>query len=228
LIYSGHQPNYLPHLGLFDKMAQCDIFVIQDTVQYERHDFQNRNLIKTANGAKWLTVPVEHIGKPLAIKEVKIAKRLELEWGDQHWRILKFNYQQAPYWKRYCDFFDETYHRKWDSLLDLNLHLIKGLMLFLKIDTPLVMASSLNAPGKASEFIIAQCKSVGADVYLSGIGGHNYLDLSLFEKSQIKVVFQNFSYPVYTQLHGEFISKLSVVDYLFCNGGDDWTPQCLS
>ncbi len=175
-----------------------------------------------------MTVPVEHVGKTIPIKEVRIAKRLEQEWGSLHWRILELNYHQAPYWKRYCDFFEGTYNRKWESLFDLNMHLIKGLMGFLKIDTPLVLASSINASGKASELIIAQCKSVGADVYLSGIGGHNYLDFSLFEKAGIKVIFQDFNSPIYTQLHGNFIPNLSIVDYLFCKGGDDWKPQCLS
>jgi hypothetical protein len=225
LIYSGHQPNYLPYLGFFDKMAQCDVFVIQDEVQYERHDFQNRNKIKTAKGATWLTVPLEHTGATMSIKEVRIAKRLEAEWGSQHWRILKANYQRAPFWKQYCDFFEEAYSRKWESLLDLNLHFIKGLLSFLKIDTPLVMASSLNASGKATEMILAQCKSVGADMYLSGIGGRDYLDVSLLENAGIKVIFQNFHSPVYIQLFGEFIPDLSVVDYLFCNGADKWVPQ---
>jgi hypothetical protein len=228
LITSGHQPNYLPYLGFFDKIAQCDIFVIQDEVQYERHDFQNRNKIKTSKGATWLTVPVEHVGKTMAMKEVRIAKRYEQEWGSQHWRILKSNYQKSPYWKRYCDFFEDAYNRKWESLFDLNLHLIKGLMFFLKIDTPLVTASSLNASGKANELIIAQCKAVGADLYLSGIGGHNYLELSLFEEAGIKVIFQNFVSPVYIQLYGDFVPNLSTVDYLFCNGADNWSPQSLS
>ena len=31
---AGHQPNYLPHLGFFHKMAQVDTFVIVDNVQF--------------------------------------------------------------------------------------------------------------------------------------------------------------------------------------------------
>ncbi len=225
MITSGHQPNYLPYLGFFDKMAQCDIFVIQDDVQYERHDFQNRNQIKTVKGATWLSVPIEHVGETLPFKEIRIAKRLESEWGLHHWRVIELNYERAPYWKQYYDFFEQAYSQKWESLMDLNLYLIKGIMKFLRIKTNLVMASSLNASGKSSNMILAQCKSVGADVYLSGIGGRVYLDMSLFEKAGIKVVFQDFHYPVYNQLHGPFVPNLSVIDYLFCHGGEDWAPQ---
>jgi hypothetical protein len=225
MITSGHQPNYLPYLGYFDKMAQCEVFVIQDNVQYERHDFQNRNQIKTVKGATWITVPVEHVGDTLPFKEIRIAKRLESEWGLHHWRILKTNYEHAPYWKQYRDFFEETYNKKWEYLIDLNLYLIKGIMKFLRIKTSLVMASSLAVSGKSSNMILAQCKSVGANVYLSGIGGRDYLDIPLLEKAGLKVVFQDFHYPIYTQMFGDFVPNLSVVDYLFCHGGEDWVPK---
>lgn len=73
--------------------------------------------------------------------------------------------------------------------------------------------------------ILSQCKAVGADTYLSGIGGRVYLDIPLLENAGIKVVFQDFHYPVYTQLYGTFVPNLSIVDYLFCHGGEDWVPQ---
>ncbi|MBI4640810.1 MAG: WbqC family protein, partial [Candidatus Tectomicrobia bacterium] len=36
-----HQPQYLPWLGYFDKIDQADIFVILDTVQYTKNEWQN-------------------------------------------------------------------------------------------------------------------------------------------------------------------------------------------
>ena len=59
----------------------------------------------------------------------------------------QIKFEQAPYWKSYCDFFEQTYSKKWEYLMDLNLHLINGIMGFLKIDTSLIMASSLNTQG---------------------------------------------------------------------------------
>ena len=226
MIESGHQPNYLPWLGFFDKMLRCDVFIIADNVQFERQGFQNRNRIKTSHGVKWLTVPIKHVGRNQLISEVEIANQAEPKWAERHWLTLKYNYSQAPYWKEFSGFFEETYSKKWNMLIDLNMHLIKGLMDFFKIKKPLVMASSLGVSGKGGEQIIAQCKKLGADTHLSGAGGRNYLNLKRFEEEGIKVVFQDFRHPVYQQLHGEFVPNLSAVDYLFCAGSTIWKSTC--
>ena len=220
-ILAGHQPNYLPWLGFFDKMVQCDIFIIEDNVQFERQGWENRNKIKTVDGVKWLTVPVEHKGKNMPINEVRIANKAE-DWAKRNWLMLKHNYCKAHYWDEFCGFFEHTYNQKWEMLIDLNMHLIKELMRFLRIEKPLVMASSLGVSGNKSELLIAQCKALRADVQLSGIGAKDYLNLNRFKEEGINVVFQDFQYPIYPQLHGEFVPNLSVVDYLFNTGGARW------
>jgi hypothetical protein len=222
MIAAGHQPNYLPWLGFFDKMLHSDVFIIEDNVQYEQQGFTNRNKIKTPNGVKWLTVPVEHTGQSLPINKVRIAKNAEPDWAKRHWLSLKHHYNKAPFWSEYCVFFEETYSQEWTLLVDLNMHLIKGLMGFLKIETPLVLASSLGVTGEKSELVLAQCKALGATVQLSGSGARDYLNVKLFEKEGIKVVFQDFKYPEYNQVYGDFVPNLSVVDYLFCTGGENF------
>ncbi len=60
-----HQPNYVPWLGYFHKLARCDMFVHLDTVQFPRgQSFGARNRIKTPNGVAWLTVPVARPTRP--------------------------------------------------------------------------------------------------------------------------------------------------------------------
>jgi hypothetical protein len=222
LIVSGHQPNYLPWLGFFDKMRNSDLFIIEDDVQFERQGFTNRNKVKTIDGVKWLTVPVHHENVPLKISQVQIANSSEHSWALRHWLTLKHSYCKAPYWQDYSSFFEDAYARKWDKLIDLNLHLIRGIMKFFDIQTPLVMGSSLGVKGKKSELIIAQCKAVGGDMQLAGIGGKGYIDTKRFEEEGIRLCFQNFEQPYYPQLHGEFAYNLSVVDYLFCSGVNEW------
>ncbi len=222
MIVAGHQPNYLPWLGFFDKVRRSDVFIIEDNVQFERQGFTNRNRILTADGIRWLTVPIEHAKKSILISEVHIANEGEPSWGRKHWLTLKHSYCKTPYWNIYADFFKETYEREWELLIDLNMHLIKGIMDFLLIKKPLVMSSSLAASGRKTELIIAQCKELGADVQLAGNGCKEYIEQNLFERQGIKLVFQDFVHPVYPQARSMFAPNLSVVDYLFCVGPKSW------
>jgi len=218
MIVAGHQPNYLPWLGFFDKIRRSDIFIIEDNVQFERQGFTNRNRIMTSDGIRWLTVPIEHENKPLLINEVRIANKGEPSWGHRHWLTIKHGYCKAPYWNDYADFFQETYEHEWDMLIDLNMYLIKGIMHFLKLETPLILGSSLNAQGKKTELIIEQCKKIGAGIQLAGNGCRDYIDKQQFKQAGIKLIFQNFSHPIYPQTCKEFVPNLSVIDYLFCTG----------
>ena len=222
MIMAGHQPHYLPWLGYFDKMKKCNVFVIEDTVQFEYHGYANRNRIKTREGPRWLTVPVKAPARRQPISQVQIANDSDRKWRRRHWGTLRANYGKAPHWGKYANFFEDVYKRKWETLVDLNMDLIKGIMRFLKIDRELVMASSLDAKGKKSQLIIEQCKEVGAEIYLSGAGGREYITPREFKEAGVKVIFQDFKYPIYNQLHGDYIPNLSIVDYLLCTGGKEW------
>ena len=37
-ILAAHQPQYLPWLGFFDKIAQADVFVLLDNVQFKKNE----------------------------------------------------------------------------------------------------------------------------------------------------------------------------------------------
>ncbi|MCL1977735.1 MAG: WbqC family protein [Candidatus Bathyarchaeota archaeon] len=203
-------------------MQTSDLFIIEDNVQFERQGFTSRNKIKTIDGIRWLSVPIKHANLPLKIKDIEISNEGEPTWASRHWLTLKHNYCKAPFWNDYNEFFEDAYTQKWAKLIDLNMHLIRGIMHFLDIKTPLVIGSTLDATGQKNELIIAQCKAVGGDTQLAGIGGKHYINPKRFEEEGIKLCFQNFQHPCYMQLHGKFASNLSVVDFLFCSGADEW------
>jgi hypothetical protein len=92
---------------------------------------------------------------------------------------------------------------------------VKALCDLLGIRTRMVVSSTLSVPGKATQRLVNFCKALGANTYLSGAGGKDYLELELFEKEGVKVSFQEYKHPAYPQLHGEFVPYLSVLDLLF-------------
>ena len=69
------QPTYLPWAGYFGLMHYVDIFVLLDSVQFERRSWQQRNKIKTDLGEKLLTIPVikkEYVPAEETMKEQRM------------------------------------------------------------------------------------------------------------------------------------------------------------
>jgi hypothetical protein len=69
-----------------------------------------------------------------------------------------------------------------------------------------VLSSDLELREEPTDRLIDICKALGADTYLAGQGGADYMDLERFEKNGLKLIIQEFKHPVYPQLFGEFHS----------------------
>ena len=81
-------------------------------------------------------------------------------------------------------------------------------------------ASDYNFEGTKSDLVLDMCKKLGAKTYIFGSLGKEYVNEKDFENAGIKIIFQNYQHPSYTQLHGKFISHLSILDLLFNCGPD--------
>ena len=209
-----HQPMYLPWLGLLDRIAQCDLFILLDNVCYSKNYFLNRNKIKTATGWIWLTIPVLTKGDSnKIIKDVEIDNKND--WCKKHWMSLYYSYKNSPYYNNYSEYFENYYQREWRYLVEAISEMMHYLLKVLNIKTRIIMASSLGVSGKKEDLILNICNIVQADEYLSGPDGRNYLNLDLWEKNKIRVVFHEYQHPAYRQLHGNFMPLLSVIDLLF-------------
>ena len=64
------------------------------------------------------------------------------------------------------------------------------------------------------------CKRFGADTYLAGAGGRQYMQLEKYDATETKVIFQDYHHPFYEQLFAEFSPQLSVLDLLFNCGAN--------
>jgi hypothetical protein len=218
MMISIHQPQYLPWLGYFDKIDRADVFVLLDTVQYKKNEWQNRNRIKTARGAQWLSVPVTY-RYPQLICEVGVNSRER--WQHRQQQALVTNYRKAPCWGKLEGFFEEIFSRPWETIAELNIHGVKRLAAILGIETPIHAASGLGSfPEDPDERLIALTKHFGAGTYLAGSGGHGYMDLKKYERAGVEVLFQEYRHPRYEQLFGEFETNMSVIDLIY-NHGDE-------
>ncbi|MFH1024843.1 MAG: WbqC family protein [Planctomycetota bacterium] len=218
MLITGHQPNYLPYTGFFHKVARSDLFIIVDNVQFVKRGpfgWQHRNRIRGADGVRWLTVPVKTSGRfHQRIIEVEIDNARP--WGRKHMRSLEFAYREAPHYREYADAFQGLYAREWDRLADLNVAIIRHLLDVLGIRTPVRRTSEMGVVGEGTGLVVALCRAAGADEYLSGIHGRDYLDYALLRDEGIRVRYPKFRHPVYPQRgHADFVENLSAVDLLF-------------
>ncbi len=216
MIVSIHQPQYLPWLGYFEKIDRADVFVLLDTVQYKKNEWQNRNRIKSDKGWQWLTVPVTY-RFPELIKDVAI-NNTDL-WQHRQRQAIISCYRRAPYWKVLEDFLEKLFSNEWRYIAPLNIFVIKELCKILGIDTPLYVASELGEfPDDPDERIMAITKYFNAATYLSGGGGKEYMDLEKYKSNNIELLFQDYNHPVYNQLFGNFEPYMSVIDLIFNHG----------
>lgn len=213
MIIAAHQPQYMPWLGYFDKLAQSDHFVLLDTVQFKKNEWQNRNRIKSARGWQWLTVPVS-FRFPEKIAEVSINN--QGQWQKAHNQSLITNYHKAPFFDWVMSFWQEIYDRSWKNIAELNIHIIKKLTSMLDIKTRIHVASELGEfPAGPDERLIALVRHFGGKTYLAGSGGKQYMDMKKWQTAGVDVTFQEYNHPVYPQLFGSFESNLSILDLLF-------------
>ncbi|HEU0036266.1 MAG TPA: WbqC family protein [Kofleriaceae bacterium] len=218
MIVAAHQPHYLPWLGYLDKLGKADLFVVMDDLQYEAQNFQNRNRLKLNDGPHWISVPLVSGAQSDRIVDKKIDNTGlggRHHWQRRTWRTLLTHYGRSPHFARHAQDLEIVFARRWDWLVDLDLHMLELARSWLGLDVPIVRASGLGLTGQKTERIASLCERVGAKVYLTGAGGsRGYLDTQLLAARGVSVMWQHFAHPTYPQRypHLGFCSHLGFVD----------------
>jgi hypothetical protein len=213
------QSNYIPWKGYFDIIARVDEFIFYDDVQYTRRDWRNRNLIKTSQGLKWLTIPVEVKGK--FEQRICDAKINSSKWTDEHLKTIQHNYTKAKYYQENKDWLENLYEKaaKEKYLSQVNFLFIQEIMKFLEIKTQLKWSMDYHSSGSKTDRILDIAIKAKADVYLSGPSAKSYLQEEKFNQHGIQVEWMDYSgYPEYPQLYPPFEHGVSILDLLFNAG----------
>jgi hypothetical protein len=215
------QSNYIPWKGYFDLINLVDEFILFDDVQYTKRDWRNRNLIKTAAGLHWLTVPVQVKGKyHQRIRDTRVS---DSTWAQQHWQTLFHHYKRAPHFAALAPYFQGAYEKVagMDYLSDVNRVLIEAICGILEIDTAISASMAFEIVEGKNERLLFLCQQASATEYLSGPAAREYLDETTFRAAGIQVRFMDYGgYPEYPQLHPPFEHGVSILDLLFNTGAD--------
>lgn len=214
MIVAIHQPNYIPWLGYFAKMALADIFVFLDDAQFSRGSYTNRVQIARAGQPAWLTIPVVHkLGTPIC--HTLPAKP---DWPRAHLDTLKQSYRTAAHFAEIWTYLEAILRGVEGTLGHTNATIVAGLAKGLGLQPNFMQSSALPFPPDldADERLARIVSNLApGGTYLSGAGGAKYQADSTFAAHGVKLAYSAFNPETYDRGGENFIPGLSIVDALF-------------
>ena len=181
---------------------------------FTKMSFKNRMVILSAQGPLNLTIPI--LGgreQKTAIKDILIA--YDAPWQAQHFKAIKTCYKRAPYFEYYEADLEKLYATKKEYLVDF----LEDCHQFLK--------KSIKGKWELTDFkknIIDnsnKLEKVSADLEINSI---QKTMLPWQPNNYDQFAIQHPYMQVFESSKG-FISNLSILDWLFCEGGKEISKQ---
>ena len=212
------QSNYIPLKGYFDLINVVDEFILFDDMQYTRRDWRNRNLIKTADGPKWLTIPVAVKGNYWQkIKDTTVSNRDgQGNTGPRSSTTIRGQVVLV------C-----TVNCLSTCISVCRKHLYRVSTIFSYRQFARHLGSAPGLPGPKTIFVdegkterlVSLSRQAGASVYISGPAARDYIDEEHIKAENIELQYMDYSsYPEYRQLSPPFEHRVSVIDLIFNEG----------
>jgi hypothetical protein len=213
------QSCYLPWKGYFDLIRSSDHFILLDDVQYSRGDWRNRNRVKTAQGLKWISIPLRHRGTfPALIHDMHLTDTL---WMRSHYSLIEQSYRDCAGWAELKSWLAANLLGTAEATLsEVNERLTRGLCAYLGIATPITRSEGYAVRCEnPTERVVRLCQAVGATTYVSGPRAKDYMEEHRFDDAGIALEYFDYGgYPEYPQPHGPFEHHVSIVDTIACLG----------
>ncbi len=173
-----HQPEHLPWLGFFNKLSKAEIFVILDSVPYRKNYFQNRNRILGSNGVQYIGIPAVNVGHiDGTIATTRIAVQGNANWRTKYLNTVRMSYSRHPYFAEVFPILERSLTVETEYLADVNIAIFTSFAEQLGFRPRYIRSSTLDVRGAKSELILDICKNLGADTYIAGPSGRDYLDM---------------------------------------------------
>jgi WbqC-like protein len=213
------QSMYFPWVGLLEQVRLADCFVHYDDVRFGR-GFYNRVQVKTADGPRWMTVPVVGNGRSQTIDETQVDHTVN--WQRRHLEMLRHVYARARYRDDMLAIVTNVFDAKPRTLAELSRASLLALADYFGLRQGREFADSrtLGIVGASSERLRDIVLAMRGTAYVTGHGARNYLDHALFERSGIAVEYMAYELRSYPQLHGPFTPFVSALD-LVANSGTE-------
>lgn len=202
------QPMYFPWAGFMAQMALADVYIWLDDTQFSKGSFTNRVQVKTPNGIKWMSVPLEGKGSFRLIRELAPGRP---DWHRTHKALLEQAFRGRAHAADAISLFEEV-----DFSAPLSDVLVasaeaqaEALGILPNIRTT---STALAVEGRSWERVLGMVKAVGGTEYISGTGGLAYLDHDAFEAAGVSVSYMNYAPRPWPQDAAAFTPYVTSLD----------------
>lgn len=134
---------YLPPVRYVAALLRHPDALIEAKETFPKQTYRNRALILTAGGVRALSVPVLRDNHS---RTEQVAVDYSDRWPVVHMRTLEAAYAASPFFFYYKDGLFERLAERHDSLLSLNLSLLRWVLGLLKVDLPLGLTADWLPP----------------------------------------------------------------------------------
>jgi hypothetical protein len=187
-----HQPNLFPRLSTLAKLYAADRWIVLDSVQFARRDYQHRTRLAALDDPdrqQWLTLPT-HLpqGRSTLISQARLAdtrrtrRTVEL--------LVRQYYGRSHHWPTIRPSLDTVLDRVdiTDRVADIAETSVRVLFAALGWKGKVLHSSVLPTRPGRSERLADLTALTGGTHYLCGPGGLRYLDAHPFKVLGIRVV----------------------------------------
>lgn len=191
--------HYLPCIAFFAQIQPFRKIVLEVHEHYPKQTYRNRCYIRTANKVQALSIPVSRSGNDRTkMKDIRVS--YAEHWQNNHWRAIKSAYGKSPFFDFFADGYHDILYKKYEFLVDFNLALLsKCLELLGWHDRQLELSESFTESNDSQS-----------------VDYRGQIDLKSAPPGDDRI-----GYAPYQQVFGKnFVTNLSVIDLLFCEGAN--------
>ena len=172
----GVCPAYLPSVNYMAWIiSQKKIgFVVSN--HFQKQTFRNRTAIYSPNGKLYLTIPIVHRKDLDHQLDKNVLIHQETSWQKNHWRSLEASYRSSPFFEFYEHDLHPFFHKRQESLVDLNIQLIIKILSLLEVNIDITKEEEIT--NEFRNLILAKQKINNSNPVYSQVFGskHGYLD----------------------------------------------------
>tara|TARA_B100000579_G_C22834796_1_gene858078 strand:+ start:841 stop:1602 length:762 start_codon:yes stop_codon:yes gene_type:complete len=219
MIIAIMQPTFIPWIGYFDMIDKVDSFIFLDHVQLSKRSWQVRNKIKFNDQEKLISIPIKKEKNRDSTYILDAQIDYSGSWDTKFLDLLKSEYNNSEFYQEVSEIIIKVLQQKPKYLSDLNINLITKISLNIGVESKFIRSSELKPSGKKDKMLVDILKKFNCNKYLSAPGSYSYIERNNpggeFSRNNIDLFYHVYNHPQYTQLGGNFISHLSILDLLF-------------